>query len=163
MESINALHVLSQALRLETEGLAFYMQAAAETVDPKGKELFLSLADDERQHQEMIRRQLHALEGNGEYVLLPDLAVTPIDLDKPLFPPSTEEVVKRTGDNPTEQDALFVAMENEIKSYDLYRAEALKTSGPAQQMYQWLAGAELTHFNLLMSNWEALNANGTWV
>jgi len=163
MTAIDALQVLSQALRLETEGMAFYMQAATETLDPKGKELFKSLADDERKHKDMIIRQLHALEGGGDYVLLPNMNVAPIDLAKPLFPPSKEDVVQRTGEYPTEQDALFLAMENEIKSYDLYRAEAQKTTGAAQQMYQWLASAEMTHFNLLMSNWEALNANGTWV
>src|SRR5450756_2394421 len=63
MSSVESLRALSQALRLETEGLAFYLQAATETIDPKGKALFASLADDERKHQEMIRQQLHAVEG----------------------------------------------------------------------------------------------------
>jgi len=163
MAAIDALHVLSQAVKLETDGLAFYLQAAADTVDPKGKALFLSLADDERKHKDMILTQLHAVEGNGEYVLLPDLNVEPVDLGRPLFPPAAADVEKKIGANPSEQDVLFLAMDNEIKSYDLYRAEAQKTTGPAQQMYRWLASAEMTHFNLLMSNWEALESRGTWV
>lgn len=163
MAAIDALHVLSQAVKLETDGLAFYLQAAADTVDPKGKALFLSLADDERKHKDMILTQLHAVEGNGAYVLLPDLNVEPVDLGQPLFPPAAADVEKKIGANPSEQDVLFLAMDMEIKSYDLYRAEVQKTTGPAQQMYRWLASAEMTHFNLLMSNWEALESRGTWV
>jgi len=163
MSSVESLRVLSQALRLETEGLAFYLQAATETIDLKGKALFASLADDERKHQDMIRKQLHAVEGNGVYVLLPNLSVQPIDLNQPLFPPEKAAVEKRLGDNPGELDVLNIAIENEIKSYDLYRAQAMTVSGPAKPMYQWLASAEMVHFNLLMSNWEAINSSGGWV
>lgn len=161
--AIDTLQVLSQALRLEIEGLAFYLKAAEETIDSTGKALFLSLADDERKHQAMIREQLHAVEGNGKYVLLPDLNVQPIDLAKPLFPPERADVQKRTGPDPSELDVLFLAIDNEIKSYDLYRAAAAETTGAAQQMYRWLASAEMTHFNLLMSNWEAMDGHGSWV
>jgi hypothetical protein len=80
--------------------------------------MFLSLADDERMHAEMIQRQLHAIEGDGLYVLLPDLSAPAIDLDAKLFPPAQQEVEKKVGVNPSEIDALHVALENEIKSYD---------------------------------------------
>lgn len=163
MSSVESLRALSQALRLETEGLAFYLQAATETIDPKGKALFASLADDERKHQEMIRQQLHAVEGNGVYVLLPNLSVQPIDLAQPLFPPTKSAVEKRMGANPNELDVLYLAIENEIKSYDLYRNEAQKASAAGKQMYEWLAAAEMVHFNLLMSNWEAISGNSGWV
>jgi rubrerythrin len=163
MSTEESLRVLSQALRLENEGLAFYLQAATETIDPKGKALFASLADDERKHQAMIRQQLHAVEGNGVYVLLPNLNVEPIDLAQPIFPPDKSDVEKRTGANPNELDVLFLAIDNEIKSYDLYRNAAQKASDPGKQMYQWLAAAEMVHFNLLMSNWEAISGNSGWV
>ena len=163
MSSMESLQALSQALRLETEGLAFYLQAATQTSDPKGKALFISLADDERKHQEMIRKQLHAVEGNGAYVLLPNLNVKPIDLSQPLFPPGKLAVEKRTGEEPSELEDLNLAIGNEIKSYDLYRNEALKANDAGKHMYQWLAAAEMVHFNLLMSNWEAISGSGGWV
>lgn len=159
-----ALTALSQALRLEQDGRQFYLKAAEETPDEHGKTMFLSLADDEKRHAEMIQRQLHAIEGNGVYVLLPDISVQAIDLDARLFPPALKDVEKRIGVNPSEIDALHVALENEIKSYDLYRAAAKDASDAAgKQMYQWLASAEMTHFNLLMSNYESLVSGGGWV
>jgi rubrerythrin len=163
MSTVESLRALSQALRLETEGLAFYLQAAVESFDPKGKALFTSLADDERKHQDMIRQQLHAVEGNGAYVLLPNPDVQPIDLSQPIFPPGASAVAKRTGDDPSELEVLNLAIENEIKSYDLYRSEAPKASGAGKAMYQWLAAAEMVHFNLLMSNWEAINTGGGFI
>lgn len=164
MNKQQALQALSQALKLEQQGRAFYLQAAEETVDAKGKALFLSLADDEVKHAEMIQRQLHALEGNGAYVLLPDLDVKPIDLGKELFPPERKKVDERIGVDPREIDALHVAIDNEIQSYNLYKKAAQETTDETgKQMYLWLADAEVGHFNLLMSNYESLVSMGGWV
>ena len=132
-----SLKVLSQALKLEREGRAFYVKAAEETLDAKGKALFLSLADDEVMHAEMVERQLHALEGDGKYVLLPDLKASPIDLNARLFAP--DKVAEKTGVNPSDIDALHVALDNEIKSYELYAAAAKQaTDAAAKQLYAWL-------------------------
>lgn len=164
MADSTALTALSQALKLEKEGRAFYLQAAEETLDEKGKRTFLSLAADEERHAEMVQRQLHEIEGGGDYVPLPDLEVPAIDLDARLFPPERRQVEARIGRNPNELEALHVALENEIRSYDLYRAAAQQTTSEAgQQMYRWLAGAEMTHFELLMSNYESLVSLGGWV
>ncbi|MBC7257118.1 MAG: hypothetical protein H5T66_13550, partial [Chloroflexi bacterium] len=43
-----ALTALSQALKLEREGRAFYLKAAEEVRDERCRKTFLSLADDER-------------------------------------------------------------------------------------------------------------------
>lgn len=159
-----AVEILSQALKLEQEGREFYLKAAEETLNEKGRAMFLSLADDERMHAEMVLRQLHSLEGGGSYVLLPVLSVRPIDLEAKIFPPERAEIEKRIGLDPNELDALHVALENEMRSYDLYRAAAKATEDEAgRRLYEWLTNAELTHFNLLMNNYEALVALGGWV
>lgn len=162
MHQDQALKALSQALKLEQDGRAFYLKAFEETVDEKGKAMFLSLADDERLHAEMVQRQLHALEGDGHYVLLPDLGAPAIDLNHQIFAPDKLEA--KAGVNPSEIDALHVALEAEIASYDLYRAAAQEAEdGPGKEMYTWLSKAELTHFNLLMENYESLAYGGGWV
>ena len=164
MATDKGLAALSQALKLEQQGRAFYLQAAEETLDEKGKAMFLSLADDEATHADIIQRQLHALEGDGAYVLLPDLSVKPIDLGVELFPPDREKLEAKIGVDPSEIDALHVAIGNEIASYNLYRKAAQAADSPAgKQMYRWLADAEVTHFNLLMSNYESLVSLGSWV
>ncbi|MBC7240520.1 MAG: ferritin family protein [Chloroflexi bacterium] len=155
---------LSQALKLEREGRAFYLKAAEEVRDERCRKTFLSLADDERMHEEMIVRQLHMLEGSGRYVLLPDLDAPAIDLNAKIFPPDWGRAAERVRPGANELDALHLALENEIKSYDLYRHAALETEDEAgKRMYTWLAGAEMTHFNLLMANYEAIVREGGWV
>ena len=159
-----ALKALSQALKLEREGREFYLKAATMSFDEKGKAMFLSLADDEQKHADMVTRQLHAIEGEGAYVVLPLGNVPDIDLHAKLFPPDPNRIERKIGSDPTEIDALHVALEMEIKSYDLYRLAARGATDEAgRQMYQWLTSAEMTHFNLLMSNYESIISGGSWV
>ena len=159
-----SVEALSRALKLEREGREFYLIAADETADETGRAMFLSLADDEKLHAEMVQRQLHALEGDGAYVPLPDLGIKPVDLGKQLFPPEKEAVQAQVGVNPSEIDALHVALERETISYDLYRQAAQDTDDEAgKQMYTWLAAAELSHFDLLMANYQSLVSSGGWV
>jgi rubrerythrin len=161
---LTALKALSQALKLEQEGREFYLRASGETLDKKGQAIFRSLADDERMHAEIIQRQMHSIEGDGTYVLIPDLSVPDIDLDAKLFPPQQAKLEARIGSSPSDVDALHVAIDNEVRSYDLYRAAAKETVDLAgKQMYLWLASAEMTHFNLLMTNYEAIVSGSSWV
>ncbi|MGI5917532.1 MAG: ferritin-like domain-containing protein [Anaerolineae bacterium] len=164
MNKNESLTALSQALKLEQEGRAFYLQAAEKTRDERGKALFLSLADDERLHAEMIQRQLHAVEGDGLYVPLPDVDVEAVDAGQELFPLDPPAMDEKLGRDPDDLQAIFLALENEIASYDLYRQAAVATEDRAgKTMYLWLASAERTHFDLLMSNYESLVDRGSWV
>jgi rubrerythrin len=164
MSEDRALIALSQAVKLERQGREFYLKAAEEAEDEKVHALFLSLASDEKMHEEIVLRQLEAIEGGGNYVLLPNLSVKDIDLDAKLFPAQIQETSKRVGTNPTMADAFHLALENEMRSYDLYRAAAKDTEDEAgKRMYQWLASAEMTHFDLLMNNYEAMISLGGWV
>ncbi len=159
-----ALQVLSQALQLEKDGRAFYLQAAERMHDERCQRTFRALADDERIHEEMILRQLHAVEGEGHYVLLPDLQVQRIDLEERLFPPSGPELNAKLQRTYDELSALQMALEIEIKSFDLYRQAAARESDEAaRQMYLWLAAAEHTHFDMLMANYETLSSESAWV
>jgi len=163
-ERNQALTALSQALKLETEGRAFYLKAAEETLDKKCEATLRSLADDERLHAEMIRRQIHEIERGGAYILPPDLQVPEIDAGQKLFPPDLEAIKSRINVDTNVLEILHVALENEIKSYDLYREATEKTTDPAgKQMYAWLSGAEMTHFNLLMANYQSIASGGGWV
>lgn len=158
------LQALSQALKLEQEGREFYLRAAEETANEKGRAMFLSLADDERMHLEAVERQVQAIQREGTYVELPSLEVPDIDLDLKLFPPERQEVKERIGVSPNELEALHAALEIEMRAHSLYRTAAKETKDEVgNRMYRWLADAEMTHFNLLMSNYESLVSLGGWV
>lgn len=159
-----ALDALSQALKLEREGREFYLKAAEETVTEKVRAVFLSLADDERIHLETVGRQLHVMQREGSYLALPNAEVPDIDLDLKLFPPDRQEVKERIGVSPNVLEALHIALDIEMRAYNLYSTSAKETKDESgNRMYRWLAAAEMTHFNLLMSNYESFVSLGGWV
>jgi rubrerythrin len=159
-----ALAVLRQALDLEQRGYEFYVQAAERTDDPKGKEMLLSLAEDEVLHQKAIQRQIDAL-GQGEgWVLLDHIPEIDADLSSPLFPAGEVELDKAIRPDTSDLDAVLFALKIENDSFVLYAEQAEKAIDPnAKRLYAYLVDAERAHFNLLMSNYESLNAWAGWV
>ena len=159
-----AMVALQEALELEQRGQAFYTEAAERTVNETGKEMYRSLADDEVLHAKMIQRQIDALE-QGEGWQAPDVAPEgEVDLDSPLFPEGEEELAEAVQPDAGEREALLFALKIENDSFDLYQKQAKGATDPnARQMYEYLAAAERTHFNLLMTNYESLERYGGWV
>ena len=163
-ENTVALQALRQAIRLEQDGYKFYTEAAERTADPRGREMFLSLADDEKLHLRIVCDQYEALNAGKGWVSFSDvLELEPVDLDKPLFPPEKEALEQAIGAEASGTDALLFAMQKENESYELYRKAATETADPAgKEMYQRLASDEHVHFDILMLNYEHLVNTGSW-
>jgi rubrerythrin len=159
-ENTVALQALRQAIRLEQDGYKFYTEAAERTADPRGQEMFLSLADDEKLHLRIVQDQYEALSAGQGWVSFSEvLELKPVDVDKPLFPPDEEVIDPEASDT----DALLFALQIENKSYELYRRAATETDDLAgKDMYQRLASYERTHFDILMLNYEHLVSTGSW-
>lgn len=155
-----ALQALHQAMRLEEDGYEFYTEAAERTADPRGQEMFLSLADDEKLHLRIVQDQYEALSGGKGWGAFSEaLEFKPVDVDKPLFPPEAEVIDPQASDT----DALLFGLQIENQSYELYRKAASETADPTgKDMYQLLASQERTHFDILMLNYEHLVSTGNW-
>ena len=97
MVDSKAVEALQQAIRLETEGQRFYLEAAEKTQDARGKDMFRSLARDEATHLQLVQDQSQSLKKTGQWAAHPPLKVKPIDLDKPLFPKGKEAIDKVAG------------------------------------------------------------------
>jgi rubrerythrin len=162
-ENTVALQALRQAILLEQDGYKFYTEVAERTTDPRGREMFLSLADDEKLHLRIVQDQYEALSAGQGWVSFSEaLELKPGDVDKPLFPPE-EALEKAIGPEASDADALLFALEIENESYELYRKAATETADPAgKEMYQRLASQERTHFDILMLNYEHLVSTGSW-
>jgi rubrerythrin len=159
-----ALQALNKALKLEQDGQRFYVEAAERTADEKGSAMFRSLADDEVLHADIIQRQIDALAAGQGWVLPQAVGEVEVDLESPLFPEGREELKKAVRPDASDLDALLFALQIENDSFDLYAGQAEATQDPnARRVYEYLASAERTHFNLLMLNYESLSANTGWV
>jgi rubrerythrin len=159
-ENTVALQALRQAIRLEQDGYNFYTEAAERTADSRGKEMFLSLADDEKLHLRIVQDQYEALSAGRGWVSFSEaLELKPVDVDNPLFPPEAEVIDPQASDT----DALLFALQIENESYELYRKAAREIDDPSgKEMYQRLASYERVHFDILMLNYEHLVSSGNW-
>jgi rubrerythrin len=146
-ENSVASEALCQAARLEEDGHKFYTEAAKRTKDPRGREMFLSLADDEKMHLRLVEDQYEAVINEREWISFPEaLECKPLDLDKPLFPPEGQDFEKVVD-----------------PGYELYRKAAAEVADPAgKAMYELLATEARTHFDILMLNYEHLASTGNW-
>ncbi|MDH7486844.1 MAG: ferritin family protein [Anaerolineae bacterium] len=153
---MDALEVLKKGMKLEREGLEFYLGAAECSADPETAQLFRDLAADEVDHYNAIGRQYDALAAGKAWVPIPELeTVEPIDVQAPIFPPGLM-ACEILPDRPSDEDALLFALGVEVKSFELYSQSAREVdNADARRLFQALAAAEQQHFNLLMARYEA--------
>jgi len=60
------LSIISQAILNEVEGREFYLMAGAQATSKGTKEAFLELADEERKHEEYLKKLWNELSGGSE-------------------------------------------------------------------------------------------------
>jgi rubrerythrin len=170
-ETNAALTALNQAIEIEIKGQRFYLEAAECTTNPKGAEMFRSLADDEMIHERILRRQLDALtQGEGWVPVLSMVEGLPegatevtANLAALIFPDSEKVCEDTLRPDESDLDALLFALQIENESFNLYREMAEKTDDPnGKRMYEYLANAERGHFEQLMLNYEHLSTTGSW-
>ncbi len=158
-----ALAILKQAMQLEQESREFYMKAAQTTQDEKGQETFRALASDEQNHLCLIKSQHDALTSENTWVSSPEVKPVQVDLDKPLFPEGKEALDKTVTAKSSDSDALLFGLDIETKSFDMYRRAAVETADAlGKAMFEFLAGEEKSHFDILMMRYEYLSGPTGW-
>ncbi|MGI6368446.1 MAG: ferritin family protein [Anaerolineae bacterium] len=163
MASEQAFRALSAGLKFEQDGYSFYLKAAATVEVEEVRATLASLAEEEQVHEAMIARQINALEAEGGFVLIPGVEPVELDLARELFPPDAQAIKGKVGKFATDLEALQYALEVESSSYAHYKQAAQEIEDPdGKLMFRWLAAAELSHFNVLMSIYEATNERLSW-
>lgn len=150
------MDVLVQAMKLESDGRKFYESLAAQVADSETAQVFTQLAADEVDHYNYIERQYQALEAGKGWAMIPEMAaVEVLDAVSVLFPPD-KSVVTELSASPSDEDALLFALGIEDKSFKLYHNSAqIAKDSEARKLFMQLAGAEQTHFNVLMQRYES--------
>ncbi|MDP3879455.1 MAG: ferritin family protein [Dehalococcoidales bacterium] len=162
-EIVAALAILERAIRIEQEGREFYLKAAQTTEEEKGRETFRTLASDEQNHLDLIKKQRQSLSDQSQWIIPDEIKPAPVDLQKTLFPKGREALKKAIGAKSGESDALVFGLEIESKSYDFYRQAASEiTDHQGKAMFQFLAGEEKQHFDTLMMRYDFLFGPIAW-
>jgi rubrerythrin len=154
---------IEMGMQLEREGRQFYLEAAERTENARGKQMFLSLADDEATHLRILERQLKAVQSGNRCLVLSEVEDVESGWSEPLYPKDPDILKKVVRPEANDADALIFAIQAENKSFELYREMANTSEDPAAvAMFKWLAEAERGHFNQLMLSYESLITQGHW-
>lgn len=158
-----ALAILERAMNIEQEGREFYLKAAQTTKDEQGQETFRTLASDEQNHFNLLKRQHQSLTSRRKWIASAEIKPVKIDLNQSLFPKGREALEKAVTKKSDDRDALLFGLDIETKSYDFYRKAASETANHlGKSTFQFLAGEEKRHFDILMMRFDFLFGPVAW-
>ncbi len=146
---------LRKAIEFEGDGHNFYMMAAGNTQDEKGKEVLTMLAREELQHVKFLRHQYKHFMNTGR----PDLTLklpsfADLKGDHPIF---SEDLKARVSQAHMEMSALAIGVKLELGSTNYYLSESEKHDGTrVGEFYAELAAWEKEHYDALLRQQESL-------
>lgn len=146
---------LRKAMRTETDGYHFYSMAAKNIQDPKGREAFDTLAQEELAHLRFLKTQYQAYTDTGGADKSATLgARKDLSGDNPIF---SADFKSRIKDAHFEMSALSIAILLELNSERYYREQAEATDDQdAKAFFQELADWESGHYHALLQQQESL-------
>lgn len=151
----NVKDILATAIEFEKFGVEYYTRFEDMVADEKAKPLMKGLADDEREHANILEKELSALGGKPR-------APSKADLEKGLneiFPEATKKGSIATRDAIS---ALKLGIRTEERSIDFYTKNAGVAGPDLKKIFDKLAKMEKGHRELLVENLRFLEDDGSW-
>jgi rubrerythrin len=150
---MNAVEI---AIKMETDAIKFYREAAEKTKHPVGKKMFLSITEDEKRHLDALSRILKGLD-----IHLQD--VSPMNNIKTVFESSKDEMMQRAEATTDELEAFKIAMQMEKSGMEFYKkaASGAKTD-KERQLFEKLIKEEEEHYNIFSNTHFFLSDSGSW-
>jgi rubrerythrin len=152
--------VLAQAIEAEITGFTTYLEFARQTKDETGKNMFITLAREEVDHYEILRRQFSdAFAGKP---------IEPIEISQTEIAelvPQLDSVAERTAgaEGANELHALKTAINLEREAIDYYTEWSVKAEdATVRETFKNLAQMEEGHFELLRSQLDYISNTGHW-
>jgi rubrerythrin len=142
------IEILRVALGMEVEGERFFSKAALRMKYPRSKEMFISLAKQERRHIRVLEEELTRLERGDGWVSPSSVRGTadPADSVFRMVEASEGPLDPKAG----ELEVIRFGIEVEKKSVEYYRkAGAAVRDGKAREVFNWLVGEEAGHLAIL--------------
>lgn len=156
------MKVLEFAVQMEVDGKAFYQKASRQSSNKLVKELFQQLASEEDVHRKKFEEIYKALKRGQNW---PDVE-PPINKGKKiksLFAEATKTLGSKFDVAESELEAIKIAMDMEVKSYNLYHSRSMESTLPVEkQFYKSLAGEERGHHLTLLDSYEYLTDPTGW-
>lgn len=144
-EQARTIEVLHTAIQMEADGKEFYQKASQKSSNKLAKELFQHLANEEDVHRKKFEEIYEALKRGQNW---PDVE-PPSEKGKrlkSLFAEATKALGSKIKVAESELEAIKIAMDMEIKSYNLYHSRSEESTLPVEKrFYETLSGEEQGH------------------
>ncbi len=150
---MNAIEI---AIKMETDAIAYYGEAAERTSHPVGKKMFLSIIDDEKRHLKLLEDIFKGLEITAR-------DVSPLKNVKTVFERHRDEMTKRVPATTDEMEALKVAMGMEKEGIEFYiKAASEARTEKEKALFERLAEEEKQHYQVFANTYFFMSDTGSW-
>jgi bacterioferritin (cytochrome b1) len=153
---LNLLDAIQIAMAAEQKAAGFYADAAQETANPLGRELFEQLVEFERHHYRKLAALEKSLRDEGGFI-----GYEGKELQSPALGEADgfEEAHRASV-----MGIISAALDVEREAEKRYGALAKRTTDPAgRSMFKRLSEEEHTHYRVLNDAYWSLNDRGVWV
>ncbi len=143
------------AIRMETDAMKFYKEAAEKTSHPMGRRMFEGFIKDEARHLRMLEDILKGLD-------IEPHVQTHMDV-RTVFSDLKDQMMQRISATTDELEAIRIALEMEKKGYEFYREAAEKaTEQKEKRLFEVLLKEEERHYQILNNTYNFLEDTGNW-
>jgi rubrerythrin len=149
--------IVKDAIRVENDGYQFYRMAEEKTTDPKGKEVFASLARDETNHMQILKSLYQKVKEDKQFKFdeVKDMKhILETTSESPIF---SETFKGRLSQSHFEMSALSIGILLEKNSIDFYKRSAQQSEeSDIKQLFAYLADWEGEHLRALVTQQKLL-------
>ena len=146
---------VERAMKMETDAMKFYREAAQRTSHPFGRKMFESLVRDEARHLRLLEEILKGLEIDPRVQCIGDI--------RTVFSELREKMMNRISATTDKKEAIRIALEMETKGFHYYREAAQNAADPKEKaLFEVLTKEEERHYQLLNNTYSFLEDTGNW-
>ncbi len=150
------MDALEVAMKMETDAITFYTEAAKKTKYPAGKQMFQTITEDEKRHLEMISG---LIKGLG----LTHKDVSPMQNVKTVFEKMKGEMMKKVEVTTDELEAFKIAMQMEKEGKQFYEKSLARAKTDKEKaLFERLIREEEQHYAIFFNTHEFLADTGNW-
>jgi rubrerythrin len=146
------LKIVKDAIRVENDGYQFYRLAEEKTQDPKGKEVFASLAQDETNHMQILKSLYSSVKSEKDFKFdeVKDMKhILDTTSESPIF---SKEFSQRLEGAQFEMTALSIGILLEKNAVEFYKKSAQETEKEdIKMLFNYLADWEGEHLRALVN------------
>lgn len=144
------------ALKMETDAIKFYTEAAEKVSHPVGKKMFLSIAEDEKNHIKMIEEVLKGLE-------LTYIEANPVKTMKTIFEEMKDNLMERIQAQTDDLEAFKIAMEMEKEGVEFYKKVFNEVNTEKEKkLFERLIYEEEQHYKIFSETYNFMKDTGNW-